>query len=92
MSKPKSHEISKHMVWNAYLKVKANKGAAGVDGESIEHFERNQKGTCTSCGIGCPRGAIFRSRCGWLKYRSRAGEEPGFWEYPLWQTGLPRRS
>ncbi len=44
MSKPKSHEISKHMVWNAYLKVKANKGAAGVDGESIEQFERNLKG------------------------------------------------
>src|SRR5712691_7800228 len=32
------------MVWEAYLKVKANKGAAGVDGESIEEFEKNLKG------------------------------------------------
>jgi RNA-directed DNA polymerase len=32
------------MVWEAYLRVKANQGAAGVDGESIEEFERNLKG------------------------------------------------
>jgi len=32
------------MVWEAYLKVKANKGAAGVDGESIAEFEKNLKG------------------------------------------------
>ena len=39
MSEPKlqakSFEISKQVVWEAYEKVKANKGAAGVDGESI---------------------------------------------------------
>ncbi|RYF46231.1 MAG: group II intron reverse transcriptase/maturase, partial [Comamonadaceae bacterium] len=34
MSKPKSFEISKHLVFEAYLRVKANKGAAGVDGVS----------------------------------------------------------
>lgn len=33
--------ISKRMVWEAYKRVKANKGAAGVDRESIEEFERN---------------------------------------------------
>ncbi len=43
MSKPKSYEISKHMVWEAFLRVKANQGAAGVDGESIEAFERDLK-------------------------------------------------
>jgi retron-type reverse transcriptase len=26
-------------VWEAYKSVKANKGAAGVDGQSIEEFE-----------------------------------------------------
>ena len=31
----KSFEISKHLVFEAYLRVKANKGAAGVDGESM---------------------------------------------------------
>jgi len=42
--KPKPFAIPKGMVWEAYLKVKANKGAAGVDGESIEEFERDLKG------------------------------------------------
>ncbi|MEU2431964.1 group II intron reverse transcriptase/maturase [Streptomyces sp. NPDC007861] len=40
----KSFEISKHLVFEAYLRVKANKGAAGVDGESIEQFEVDLKG------------------------------------------------
>jgi RNA-directed DNA polymerase len=43
-SKPKSFEISKWAVWNAYRRVKANKGGAGVDGESIEEFEENLQG------------------------------------------------
>ena len=36
--------ISKMVVWEAYWKVKANQGAAGVDGESIAEFEGNLKG------------------------------------------------
>ncbi|WP_329530431.1 group II intron reverse transcriptase/maturase (plasmid) [Streptomyces sp. NBC_01450] len=40
----KSFEISKHLVFEAYLRVKANKGAAGVDGESIEQFEADLRG------------------------------------------------
>ncbi|HTX01838.1 MAG TPA: group II intron reverse transcriptase/maturase [Acidimicrobiales bacterium] len=40
----KSFEISKQVVWEAYEKVKANQGAAGVDGESIAEFENNLKG------------------------------------------------
>ena len=37
--KEKSFDIPKRLVWEAYKKVKANKGAAGVDGQSIEEFE-----------------------------------------------------
>jgi len=48
VSEPKStakpFEISKWVVWEAYEKVRANKGAAGVDGESIAEFEKNLKG------------------------------------------------
>jgi RNA-directed DNA polymerase len=44
VSQPKPFAITKTVVWDAYLKVKANKGAAGVDGESIEEFERDLKG------------------------------------------------
>ncbi len=43
-SRPKPFAISKQVVWEAYLRVKANKGAAGVDGESIAEFEKNLKG------------------------------------------------
>ena len=32
------------VVWEAYQRVKANDGAAGVDGTSIEEFERDLKG------------------------------------------------
>ena len=44
MSESKPFAISKKVVYEAYLKVKANKGAPGVDGESIEEFERDLKG------------------------------------------------
>jgi RNA-directed DNA polymerase len=40
-SKDKPFEISKREVWEAYQKVKANQGAAGVDGVSIEEFEKD---------------------------------------------------
>jgi RNA-directed DNA polymerase len=40
----KSFCISKKVVWEAYKRVKANKGAAGVDSESIEAFEQKLKG------------------------------------------------
>ena len=46
MNEPKSQdkpfEISKWKVWEAYGRVKANKGAAGVDGQSIEQFEADR--------------------------------------------------
>ena len=40
----KSFDISKRLVWDAYLKVRENKGAAGIDGVTIERFEENLKG------------------------------------------------
>ena len=43
MDTAKSYCISKKIVWEAYERVKANKGAAGVDEESIEEFEKNLK-------------------------------------------------
>jgi len=43
MDKTKPYKISKYTVWEAYKLVKANKGAAGVDDESIQEFETNLK-------------------------------------------------
>lgn len=38
-----SYSISKHLVYAAWLKVKANRGVAGADNVSIELFENNLK-------------------------------------------------
>jgi RNA-directed DNA polymerase len=43
LDKAKPFSISKRVVFKAYKRVKANKGAAGVDGESIADFERDLK-------------------------------------------------
>ena len=43
MDKTKSFSISKTSVLEAYKYVKANKGSAGIDDQSIRDFERNLK-------------------------------------------------
>jgi RNA-directed DNA polymerase len=43
MNEAKPFCISKWEVWEAYKRVKANKGAAGVDEQSIEDFEKRLK-------------------------------------------------
>lgn len=43
MMETKSFKVNKQAVWDAYKKVKANKGAPGVDNISIEKFEENIK-------------------------------------------------
>lgn len=40
----KSFEIPKRLVWDAFQRVKANGGGAGVDKESIQDFERDLRG------------------------------------------------
>jgi len=40
MSQAKPFAIPKQSVWKAWLQVKANRGAHGVDGETIEAFEQ----------------------------------------------------
>jgi RNA-directed DNA polymerase len=43
VNKEKPFNISKKVVWEAYRRVRANKGAAGVDAESIADFEKDLK-------------------------------------------------
>ena len=44
MDEAKPFKIPKRDVWEAFKRVKANQGAAGVDGQSIADFEANLKG------------------------------------------------
>ena len=43
MNAAKPYSISKQIVWEAYKRIKANKGAAGVDEQSLEELEKNLK-------------------------------------------------
>ena len=43
MNEAKPFQISKQQVWEAFKRVKANRGAAGVDGQSITDFEEDLK-------------------------------------------------
>lgn len=44
MTSTKPYSIAKRVVWEAYQLVKANRGAAGVDDETIAMFEQNLSG------------------------------------------------
>jgi len=44
VNQAKPYSISKWEVWEAYRKIRANQGAAGVDDQSIADFEKNLKG------------------------------------------------
>jgi group II intron reverse transcriptase/maturase len=44
VDKAKPFDIPKREVWEAFKRVKANQGAAGVDGQSIAEFEANLAG------------------------------------------------
>jgi len=41
----KPFRITKQEVWDAWLKVKGNKGAPGIDEVSLAEFEKDLKGT-----------------------------------------------
>jgi RNA-directed DNA polymerase len=43
VSHGKAYVIPKQLVWEAYQRVKANHGAAGVDGQSLAGFEKDLK-------------------------------------------------
>ena len=58
----KPFQIDKMVVWEAFQRVKANKGGAGVDEQSIAQFEQDLQTTCIGSGIGCRREVISRRR------------------------------
>lgn len=54
MNEAKPFQISKMQVWEAFKRVKANRGAVGVDGQSITDFEEDLKNIKTGRNIEIP--------------------------------------
>jgi RNA-directed DNA polymerase len=75
MNEAKPFCISKKEVWKAYERVKANKGAAGVDEQSIEDFERNLKGNLYKIWNRMSSGSYFPPAVRTVKIPKKNGGE-----------------
>jgi retron-type reverse transcriptase len=71
--KQKPFDIDKRLVWEAYRKVAANKGAAGVDGQSISEFEEDLKGNLYKLWNRLSSGTYFPPPVRGVKIPKKAG-------------------
>ena len=76
VDKAKPFDIPKREVWEAFKRVKANQGAAGVDGQSIAEFEVILRTTSISSGIGCPRELFSSAGTAGRAFRRRRWHAP----------------
>ena len=91
-SQAKPYSISKMAVWEAYKRVKANRGAAGVDSESIEEFEKKLKNNLYKIWNRMSSGTYFPPPVRTVAIPKKDGGERGVWGYRPFRIGLPRRS
>ena len=68
----KPFTIEKRRVYEAYKAVKSNKGAAGVDGQTIEQFEANLKGNLYKIWNRMSQEPTFHRRCALSPFPKRA--------------------
>jgi RNA-directed DNA polymerase len=66
-------EISKKLVWQAYLEVKSNGGAAGVDEQSIEAFEQDLKNNLYQLWNRLSSGSYFPPAVKAVSIRKKSG-------------------
>ena len=71
MAKP--FDISKYVVFEAYQRVKANQGAAGVNGQSIKEFEENLKGNLYKLWNRLSSGSYFPPPVRAVEIRKKSG-------------------
>ena len=88
----KPFDISKAEVWDAWIKVKGNQGAAGVDGQSIEDFEKDLRGNLYRIWNRMSSGTYFPPPVRPWRFRKRTVPMVSeCLECPQWPTGSRRR-
>ena len=90
METTKPFKISKHAVMRAWELVKANDGAEGVDGETIEQFESKLKGNLYKLWNRLSSGSYFPPPTRTVAIPKKDGGEQS-WVFPLFPTGWPRQ-
>ena len=91
-SEAKPFKIPKREVWEAFKRVRANQGAAGVDGQSIAEFEADLRNNLYMLWNRLSSGSCtFLRRCGGSIFRKRMAVR-GRWAFPLSPIELPRKS
>lgn len=86
MDKTKPYEIFKHVVLEAFQRVKANKGAAGIDDENLEAFEANLKNNLYKIWNRMSSGSYFPPPVKAVEIPKKKGEN-AYSECPPWRTG-----
>src|SRR5512147_1811439 len=90
----KPYDIPKTLIWEAWLHVKANQGAAGIDAETIERFEKKlgdnlyklwNRMSSGSCGFGLPCHSPIQPT-GTYQHGGIGGDEM---VVPLWCRAAP---
>ena len=83
MDEVKPFDIPKREVWEAFKKVKANQGAAGVDGQSIVEFEANLSGNLYKLWNRLSSGSYFSSAGATRGYSERWMAVRARWAFQL---------
>ena len=83
----KAFDISKDLVWKAYLKVKANKGAAGIDGQSLADFAQDEKNNLYKIWNRMSSGSYIPPPVKAVEIRKQAGKAFVCWGCPRFRTG-----
>ena len=86
MTKAKPYAIPKQIVWDAYKKVKANRGAAGVDGQSLVDFEKDLKGNLYKIWNRMSSGSYFPPRSVSLRFQKATRVKHDRWEFRPFRT------
>ena len=83
-SSNKPFDISKWLLMQAWEKVKANRGAPGVDGLGVDRFEEQLQDNLYKIWNRMSSGSYFHHRSVWCRFQNRM-VAPGSWACQQWQ-------